>query len=60
MSTVCVCSNCGHTSAVLSGDVKCPLYCKLCKTEEQREKMRLENEEIQSHDKKRSNVGEDG
>lgn len=48
MATICQCANCGHRSAVVRGDVKCPLYCKDCKTPEKRKQLAEANAEIQN------------
>jgi hypothetical protein len=52
MATICVCAHCGARSGVKPGDAECPLYCKLCKTKEQRDAMDRENQELQQRREK--------
>jgi hypothetical protein len=49
MSTVCQCKHCGELTpkfGYMTGDVKCPDYCKSCKTAEGRKEVDAFKEEM--------------
>jgi hypothetical protein len=46
MATICECVNCGERYGAPAGSDKCAMYCKNCKTADQRKKVNEENNKI--------------